>query len=195
MTSDHPWLVRDEEESDAMAQDELESASDQGNLLNFERVTRSMALTDRILGLTGRSPFFADLSREDILLLSGHMDFYRTQPGDIIIRENDVGDFMLLIIDGEVDILKRSLRLEQEHIASVMAGTTLGEMSMIDGEPRFATCVASQATIFAVLTRANMAKIVLDHPELSAKILVRLVIILSSRLRQTSLKLLNYMER
>jgi CRP/FNR family transcriptional regulator, cyclic AMP receptor protein len=178
-----------------MAQDELESASDQVNLLNFERVSRSMALTDHILGLTGKSPFFSDLSREDILLLSGHMDFYCTQPGDIIIRENDVGDFMLLIIEGEVDILKRSMRLEQEHIASVRSGTTLGEMSMIDGEPRFATCVASQPTTFAVLTRANMATIILDHPELSAKILVKLVIIMSSRLRQTSRRLLKYMER
>lgn len=131
-----------------------------------------MVLTDHIFGLTGGSPFFADLS-----------------------RENDVGDFMLLIIEGEVDILKRSLRRGQEHITSVRPGTTLGEISMIDGEPRFATCVASQPTTFAVLTRANMAKIILDHPELSVKILVKLVIILSSRLRQTSLKLLQYMER
>lgn len=178
-----------------MAQDKLESASDQVNLLNFERVSRSMALTDHILGLTGRSPFFADLSREDILLLSGHMDFYRTQPGDIIIRENDVGDFMLMIIEGEVDIQKKNSRQRQEHITSIRSGTTLGEMSMIDGEPRFATCVASQPTTFAVLTRANMAKIIFDHPELSVKILVKLVIIMSSRLRQTSLRLLKYMER
>jgi len=178
-----------------MAQNGLEPASDQANLLKFERVSRSVALTDRILALTESSLFFASLSREDIMLLSGHMDFYLTRPGDVIIREGDAGDFMLFIIDGEVDIFKKNVRRGQEHLTSVGAGTTLGEMSMIDGEPRFATCVANQLTTFAVLPRAGMAKIILDHPELSAKVLIKLVMILASRLRQTSEKLLEYMER
>jgi CRP-like cAMP-binding protein len=71
---------------------------------------------------------------------------------------------------------------------------TLGEMSMIDGEPRFATCMASQPTTFAVLTRDNMAKIILDHPSLGSKILVKMVTMLSQRLRQTSARLLRLMD-
>jgi hypothetical protein len=39
-----------------------------------------------------------------------------------------------------------------------------------------------------------MAKIILDHPSLGSKILVKLVTMLSLRLRQTSAKLLHYME-
>ncbi len=66
---------------------------------------------------------------------------------------------------------------------------------MIGGEPRFATCLATQTTTFAVLRRDNMAKIILDHPALGSKILVKLVSMLSLRLRQTSAKLLKYMER
>ena len=80
-------------------------------------------------------------------------------------------------------------------MATVGAGTTIGEMSMIDGEPRFATCVATERTTIAVLHRDDMAKIILDYPSLGAKILVKLVSMLSSRLRQTSARLLQYMER
>ena len=178
-----------------MAQDEIETASDQNRLLNLERVGSGTALTDQIYGLVGRSPFFAEFSREDISFLAGYMDVYRAQPGEVIIREKDSGDYMLLIIEGEVDILKKGLRMEQQHMTSVGPGMTLGEMSMIDGEPRFATCLATQTTTFAVLTRDNMAKIILDHPELGSKILVKLVSMLSLRLRQTSAKLLKYMER
>jgi len=178
-----------------MAQDEIESASDQDRLLNLERVGNGTALTDQIYSLVGRSPFFAEFSREDISFLANYMEIYRAQPGEIIIRENDAGDFMLLIIEGEVDILKKGLRMEQQHMTSVGPGMTLGEMSMIDGEPRFATCLATQPTTFAVLTRDNMAKIILDHPGLGSKILVKLVGMLSSRLRKTSTKLLKYMER
>ena len=178
-----------------MAQDELELESSQGNLLNLERVGKGTALADEIYGLVGRSQFFAEFSREDIMLLSGYMEAFRAQPGEIIIRESEEGDFMLLIIEGEIDILKKGMRQEQQHMTSVGPGMTLGEMSMIDGEPRFATCIATQPTLFAVLARDNMAKIILDHPSLGSKILVKLVSMLSLRLRQTSAKLLKYMER
>jgi hypothetical protein len=46
-----------------------------------------------------------------------------------------------------------------------------------------------------VLHRDDMAKIILDHPSLGSKILVKLVSMLSARLRQTSARLLQYMER
>jgi CRP-like cAMP-binding protein len=101
---------------------------------------------------------------------------------------------MVLIVDGEIDILKKSYRSEQQHMTSAGPGMTLGEMSMIDGEPRFATCMAAQPTTFAVLTRDSMAKIILDHPSLGSKILVKMVTMLSQRLRQTSARLLRLME-
>ena len=133
-----------------MAQEELEPASDQGNLLNLEMVGKDAAMADEVLGLVGTSQFFSEFSREDILLLAGYMDVYRAQPGDIIIREGDIGDFMLLVIEGEVDILKKGFRGEQRHMTSVGPGLTLGEMSMIDGEPRFATCLATRPTVFEI---------------------------------------------
>ena len=72
---------------------------------------------------------------------------------------------------------------------------TLGEMSMIDGEPRFATCVAAERCMIAVLTRESLARIILEQPILGAKILMELVLMLSQRLRQTSSKLVGYMDR
>lgn len=178
-----------------MAQDEIEAGSDRDNLENLERVGKGTAIADVIFGLVGKSPFFAEFSREDISVLAGYMDVYRVEPGEIIIRERDGGDFMLLVIEGYVDILKKTMREQQQHMTTVGPGMTLGEMSMIDGEPRFATCIATEPTVFAVLHRDDMAKIILDHPSLGSKILVKLVSMLSSRLRQTSAKLLQYMER
>ena len=177
-----------------MAQDELELASDQGNLLGLDKVAKDAALAEEVFGLVGQSQFFAEFSRDDITILARYMDVYRAQPGQMIIREGDGGDFMLLIIEGEVDIVKKGIRGEQQHMTSVGPGMTLGEMSMIDGEPRFATCLATRSTVFAVLTRDNMAKIILDYPSLGSKILVKLVTMLSLRLRQTSAKLLHFME-
>jgi CRP-like cAMP-binding protein len=177
-----------------MAQGGMETGYEH-SLQHLERLGKGAAVANEIFGLVGRSLFFAEFSREDISVMAGYMDVYRAAPGEAIIRENDSGDFMLLIVEGAVDIFKRGMRDEQQHMTNVGPGMTLGEMSMIDGEPRFATCIATEPTVFAVLHRDNMAKIILDHPSLGSKILVKLVSMLSARLRQTSARLLTYMER
>jgi len=176
-----------------MAQDVLDTGIEP-LLQHLDRAGKGAAMIEEIFSLVGRSLFFAEFSREDISVLAGYMDIYRARPGETIIRENDGGDFMLLIIEGAVDIFKRGMSGEQ-HMTNVGPGMTLGEMSMIDGEPRFATCVATEPTVFAVLHRDNMAKIILDQPALGSKILVKLVSMLSARLRQTSARLLQFMER
>jgi CRP/FNR family cyclic AMP-dependent transcriptional regulator len=169
------------------------TSSDRRLLEGFERLGSGTAFADRVFALVGHSQFFADFSYDDIKLLGGYMDVYRVQPGQTIIREGDVGDYMLMIIDGEIDIFKKSLMGEPQHITVVTPGMTLGEMSMIDGEPRFATCVAVTVTTFGVLTRDTMVKIILEKPSVGAKVLIKLVTLLSQRLRHTSAMLLQHM--
>ena len=177
-----------------MLQDDEKFPPDVDKLGRFERVSDNTTIAEELGSLLGRAPLFSDFTPDDVNRLSEYMGVYRADSGETIIREGDVGDFMLLIVRGEVDILKRGFQREQQHMTTVGAGTTIGEMSMIDGEPRFATCRTTQATTFGVLTRDNMAKIILEYPQLGAKILVKLVTMLSARLRQTSAKLMRYME-
>jgi CRP-like cAMP-binding protein len=177
-----------------MAENGIGSRSEQDVLRGLERLDSHAAISRDVFAQLGRSQFFTDLSAQDIDALAGYMEVYRAQGGDIVIREDDAGDFLLLIIEGAMDILKKDERGEQRHMTSVGPGMTLGEMSMIDGEPRFATCVATVTTVFAVLNRDRMARILLDHPALGTKILLKLVAMLSLRLRQTSVRLLRCIE-
>ncbi len=173
-----------------------ESANNESSrelLAGLEDLGAGGAFADQIFSLVGRSQFFAEFNRDDVDLLAGYMRIYHAQPEETIIREGDVGDYMLLIIRGEVDIYKKNLMGERQLMTSVTAGMTLGEMSMIDGEPRFATCIALKETTFATLTRDTMVKIILEKPSLGAKILIKLVTMLSQRLRHTSATLLQYM--
>jgi len=101
---------------------------------------------------------------------------------------------MLMLIEGKVEVLKRDRWNTPQMIAVVEAGKTLGEMSMIDGEARFATCVAAEPTVVAVLDRENLARIIVEQPMLGAKILMELVLMLSQRLRSTSARLLQLMD-
>ena len=177
-----------------MAEDEVGNPSEQPVLSGLERLDAHAAVSRDAFAQMGRSQFFTDFSGQEIDLLAGYMEVYRAQGGDIVIREDDAGDFLLLVIEGAMDILKKGERGEPRHLTSVGPGMTLGEMSMIDGEPRFATCVATVPTVFAVLNRDSMAGILLDHPALGTKILLKLVAMLSLRLRQTSVRLLRCIE-
>jgi CRP-like cAMP-binding protein len=177
-----------------MVQTAVKFPEEADTLERFERVTDNSEVAQELATLLGRAPLFSEFTQDDVKALAEYMGVYRAQPNETIIREGDVGDHMLLIVRGEVDILKRGLQREQQHMTSVGAGTTIGEMSMIDGEPRFATCRTTQVTTFGILTRDNMAKIILEQPHLGSKILVKLVTLLSARLRQTSAKLMRYMD-
>ena len=170
-----------------------DTGSDRHLLDGLENVGSGTAYTDQIFTLIGSSQFVAEFSREDIALLAGYMRIYHAQPGQTIIREGDAGDYMLFIIRGEVGIYKKDLMNEQQHLTTVTSGMTLGEMSMVDGKPRFATCIALKETTFGVLMRDSMFKIILEQPGLGTKILLKVGTLLSQRLRQTSARLLQYM--
>jgi len=168
----------------------------QNALLNtLEHLGEGTALAQQIFDMIGHSRFFADFTREDIQRLTAFMQIYRAEAEQMIIRESDIDDYMMLIIQGRVEIVKTDSHRNLQPMTTVGPGATLGEMSMIDGEARFATCMALEPTTFAVLSRDSLVQIILEEPALGSKVLVKFVTLLSQRLRQTSSNLLHYMER
>jgi CRP/FNR family cyclic AMP-dependent transcriptional regulator len=161
----------------------------------LEHVGAGTHVVEQIHQMMGHARFFDDFSHEEVHQLAGFMQVYRAQSGNAIIGEGEVDDYMLLVISGRVDIRKTDKRGVVQTMTSVGPSMTLGEMSMIDGEPRFASCVAVEPTTFAILSREAMLRIISQAPGLGAKLLIKLVTLLSQRLRQTSATLLHYMER
>ena len=102
---------------------------------------------------------------------------------------------MLIVVEGRLEVFKQDRWNAPRLIAVIDEGKTAGEMSMIDGEPRFATCVAADSAVIATLSREALARIVLEQPILGAKILMELVLMLSQRLRTTSQRLMNYLDK
>ena len=162
---------------------------------DFEDLGDAVAYAEQIRKVVGHNALFDDFTVEDLKHLGPYMHVYRAPPHGIIISEGDRGDFMVFTIDGLIDVTKKDRWDVVKRIAVVQAGAALGEMSMIDGEARFASCAAIEPTTFAVLTRAKLQELVTKEPRLASKILMKLVFMLSQRLRQTSAKLVNYLEK
>jgi CRP-like cAMP-binding protein len=167
----------------------------QTRLEQLESLGDATQFASKIHGLITFSPLFENFSLAEILLLSRFMLVYRAGPGAELIREGESGDFMVLLIEGRIEVFKQDRQNAPRLIALITPGQSLGEMSMIDGEPRFASCIAAESCLVAVLTREELARIILEQPVLGAKILMELVLMLSQRLRLTSSKLIACMDR
>jgi CRP-like cAMP-binding protein len=141
---------------------------------------------DRILDSIEHIRLFEDFDRHEIEVLARYLKSYRAAAGTEIIREGETGDFMLLLIEGSMEILKLDPRGLPQRLAVVGPGKTLGEMSLIDGEPRFASCVALEPVLFGVLDRAALTRLVADEPKIGVKILMELLMLLNHRLRAVS---------
>ena len=165
-----------------------------GYLVHLEHLGDATKFSPQIHALIPRCHLLENFSPAEVRLLAHFMNVYQAPAGVEIIREGEGGDFMLMVIEGRVEVVKRDRSNMPQVIAEVDAGKTLGEMSMIDGEARFATCVASEPTVLAVLDRENLARIIVEQPMLGAKILMQMVLMLSQRLRSTSGRLLQMMD-
>jgi CRP-like cAMP-binding protein len=173
----------------------MAETAERARLAQLESLGDAVQYAGRIHGLITFSPLFENFNLAEIGLLSQFMQVYRAEPGTEIIREGETGDFMVFLIEGGIEVFKQDRWNAPRLIALIAPGQSFGEMSMIDGEPRFATCIAVEPTTFSVLSRDAMVRIILEEPALGAKLLIKLVTLLSQRLRQTSSTLLHYMER
>ncbi len=163
-------------------------------LAHLEFLGDALRFSNQIHALIPKCALLENFSPEEVKLLAHFMDVYRAEPAIEIIREGEGGDFMLMILEGKIEVQKRDRWNTPQLIATVEAGQTLGEMSMIDGEPRFATCVATEPALIAVLHRESLARIIVEQPMLGAKILMELVLMLSQRLRATGERMLGLID-
>ncbi len=162
--------------------------------LGLTPLGRANEFADDIYALMAKTPLFSGLDMNETRVLGGFMYVYDAPAGVTLINEGDSGDFMLLLMTGMVDVLRKNRYNYPSRIAVAHSGHALGEMSMFDGEPRFASCVTLEQCRMAVLTRDSLMLVLQDEARIGNKILLKLVQLLSERLRQTSSKLVSYLE-
>ena len=165
-------------------------------------------------GLSGHAPqwrhdaaLLEDLSPAEADALGALMPLVRARPGQALIREGDVGDWMLLILSGTGDVVKKAESGTADvtpggtvdgavsRLAVIRQGAAVGEMSMLDAAPRYASCIAIDEVEAGVLTRATIAHLIHEHPAVGAKLLVKLTQLLAQRLRNTSNQLVKLLQK
>ena len=134
------------------------------------------------------SDFFIDFGDDEIEVLSRWTRAYSADTGCVVLNEGDKSNCLCIIIKGEINIFKK---LPDEHlkIAEAVAGESIGEMGIIDGEPFSASAIASKDSIVLLISREDFEDIVKQHITLGNKLLWKLAKILTTRLRHTTKRL------
>lgn len=92
-----------------------------------------------------RVPLFAGLSAADAAVLWDSGRRLSVQPGDVVIREGAPGESLYVILSGELEITRHD-KGEDIVLAQRGAGEVIGEMSLLDSQPRSATAKAIRDT-------------------------------------------------
>jgi len=143
--------------------------------------------------LIDSTPWSQDFVWREIEVLARHMAGRRLQPGEELFAEGAPGDSMALVVEGRITVWKESSDGERRELDAVGPGKTLGEMALIDGEPRSASAIASHESILLLLTLDQFERLTRDYPGLAFRLTLKIARLLSQRLRRTSGVLVDYL--
>jgi CRP/FNR family cyclic AMP-dependent transcriptional regulator len=139
-------------------------------------------------------PMFQDLEPKEVDLLARFVKPCRVKEDSVIFQEGEEGDFMGLIVEGMAELSKENSGHAWVKVAAEGRGRLVGEMALIDGEPRSATARFVKSGTVLLLTRESFNRILSQHPQLGVAILLRLCRMLSQRLRRTTGILSDYLK-
>jgi CRP-like cAMP-binding protein len=106
--------------------------------------------------------------------------------GERLFAEGDQGGCLFVILNGQVKITKRGKDARERPLAALQPGEMIGEMSVIDTEPRSATATTLTPTVVFELSRRQMMDFVKAQPDLASKILWAILETVSLRLRASN---------
>lgn len=138
------------------------------------------------------SSALADLNFSDALKVVGYMRPKLIKAGTVIIQEGEVkqNDYMLLVLEGDIAVENELPGLHESMVVNIMGpGHLIGEMGVLDGAPRSATCTANTDIAVAVLSRTALMRLLKDDPRLGARLLLAISKRMADRLRETTRKL------
>ena len=122
-----------------------------------------------------RVPLFTGFDERELRRVAALARIVESPAGTVVTQIGEPGDSFFIIIDGTVTV-----RTPVGAGSELHPGDFFGEMSLLDGEPRSATIVATTDVRLLVVDRSHFWRLLEETPDLSTRILT----ILSRRVRR-----------
>lgn len=150
------------------------------------------SLRDQAVLMLMRASPVAELDFHDAGLVIDAMQPALVAAGTVFIEEGqtDGNEFMVLLIEGQVRAENATGAAGENMVISLIgAGSLIGEMGLIDGAPRSATCTALSDLKLAILSREALRGLVETQPAIAARLLLAVASLLGERVRENNRRL------
>lgn len=165
-----------EELPDELAPHVVESVAEIERKLGGTMAAEDLPLTtmEKITFLKG-CEFFAALPLEELYHIAVSMEEESVNAGTTVIEEGTLGDKMYIVVSGELEVKRK----DGQRVAVLGAEQVVGDMALLDDEPRSATVVALEEVHLLSLQRSSLERILRRY----SSIAFNMMRILSQRLR------------
>lgn len=138
-----------------------------------------MAKQDHVNLLAG-VPIFEELSTKELRSLANAAKEVTHPQGHVLAREGEPGVGFFLILEGDV-----SVAVGGKSMRKMGPGDFFGEISLLDGGPRTATCTAQTEVTTIGITPWTFKRLIEQNPSIASKMLK----VMAQRLRTSAKQL------
>ncbi len=140
---------------------------------------------------------FRNLEPAELELFINKAEYAVWNANNIVIREDDPGEHLYLILSGKVRITKRTYEGIEQILGILNVGDFFGEMVLLDHRSRSASVYSHTNIELARIPHSDISTILTDNPRIGLKVVRAFSEVLSLRLRNANDKLrsLPFIER
>jgi hypothetical protein len=136
--------------------------------------TRSLSDLEMMLALR-RVPLFEGLDPEDLQRIASTAVERRYDPGEVVMTEGDVGQDLVVLLEGSVRVERAEPDGTRRLIRSYAAGEHIGELAVLRERPRVATVTAEDAGARGLVVSGEGLKAILrERPDAAMAMLATL---------------------
>ncbi len=119
-------------------------------------------------------PLFSEMDEQEVAGIRAIMQEIRFKPGQVIIREGEVGNLFYVITEGNAEIIIRDAGGAELVLHKAGPGDFFGELSMLTNEPRSARVRAIENLTTLTLKRDDFFEFLLTHTHAAIDVMVEL---------------------
>ncbi len=117
------------------------------------------------------TPLFSSLSGLELTAVSAFLERRKYGAGDVVCREGDPGQELYVVRIGRIGSFATQADGTERKLYDFEPGRFFGEMAIVEGAPRSATCRAAVDSELLVLEGLDFYRLVFEHPMIGLKIL------------------------
>jgi len=111
-------------------------------------------------------PLFSGCNRRELETVAGLADEVRLRAGTILTAQGEPGNECFVLLDGGADVT-----IDDHLVAELGPGEIVGEMALLESEPRTATVVTTTNTRVLVMTRPTFTAVLEKCPNLARRVM------------------------